>query len=93
MSGVLGQIRWPLFGKGELCGPRCLPRPKPNLRTMELQEAKEILGEVFGVSVNEVDDMIQRRLEERNLAGEESEERLWPERFCLESPSKDGPLC
>ncbi len=81
MSGVLGRIRWPLFCKGELCEQRCIPRRKPNLRTMELHEAKEILGEVFGICSEEVEDMIQRRLEERSRA----EECLWPERFYLES--------
>ncbi len=48
---------------------------------MELHEAKEILGEVFGICSEEVEDMIQRRLEERSRA----EECLWPERFYLES--------
>ncbi len=51
--------------------------PKLNLRIMELQEAKEILGEVFGVRSEDVEDMIQRRLEERGRA----EENLWPEMF------------
>lgn len=44
-------------------------------KAMELQEAKEILGEIFGIDVREVDEMIQRRMEERVL---------WPERFCVD---------
>lgn len=48
---------------------RCSPK------VMELQEAKEILGEIFGIDVQEVDEMIQRRMEERVL---------WPERFCVD---------
>ena len=44
-------------------------------KVMELQEAKEILGEIFGIDVREVDEMIQRRMEERVL---------WPERFYVD---------
>jgi len=45
----------------------------------ELETAKEILAEVFGVRSTDVEEMIRRRLEEISW----SEERLWPERFCL----------
>jgi hypothetical protein len=48
---------------------RCSPK------ALELEEAKEILGEIFGIDVREVDEMIQRRMEERVL---------WPERFCVD---------
>lgn len=77
MPGVLCRIRWPLFNKGKPYGPQRILGPKLNLRMMELQEAKEILGEVFGVRSEDVEDMIQRRLEERGRA----EENLWPEMF------------
>ncbi len=50
-----------------------------NSMHIELQEAKEILAEVFGVRATDVEEMIRRRLEEIRW----SEERLWPERFCL----------
>lgn len=84
MAGVLAQIRWPFSSKSELCERRNFG--KLDRRTQELQEAKKILGEVFGVSFEEVEEMIQRRLEERGRA----EESSWPERFCLESPLGDG---
>lgn len=53
-------------------------------KRMELETAKEILAEVFHVRPSEVDGMIQRRLEERCLAVEPSdEEGLWPATFSL----------
>ena len=52
---------------------------------MELQTAKEILAEVFGVRLSEVDEMILSRFE---AAGNEDivfEENLpWPQEFQLE---------
>jgi hypothetical protein len=42
---------------------------------MELDAAKEILAEVFGISPQEVEEMIRRRSEER---------MLWPEGFRME---------
>ena len=41
----------------------------------KLQAAKEILAEVFGITVAEVEEMIKRRSEERIQ---------WPEKFWLE---------
>jgi hypothetical protein len=42
---------------------------------MELHAAKEILAEVFGITIPKVEEMIRQRSEER---------MLWPERFWLE---------
>jgi uncharacterized tellurite resistance protein B-like protein len=42
---------------------------------VELEAAREILAEVFGITTAEVDLMIKRRREER---------MQWPERFWLE---------
>ena len=42
---------------------------------LELQAAKEILSEVFAITIPEVDEMIRLRSEER---------MLWPERFWIE---------
>jgi len=42
---------------------------------MELDAAKEILSEVFGISPQEVEEMIRRRSEDR---------MLWPEGFRME---------
>jgi len=43
-----------------------------DLIEMELHAAKEILAEVFGITISEVEEMIRQRSEER---------MLWPERF------------
>jgi hypothetical protein len=46
--------------------------------------AKEILAEVFHARSSDVEDMIQRRLDEKSLSLEESrldERELWPEMF------------
>jgi hypothetical protein len=45
-----------------------------NVKQKELQTAKEILAEVFHARLSDVDEMIQRRLEDR---------REWPATFCL----------
>ena len=50
-------------------------------RATELKTAKEILAEVFGARPGEVEEMIQRRLEENEPV--EREEGLWPATFCL----------
>ena len=56
------------------------PRRTINPRLMELETAKQILEEVFHARPSEVDDMIQRRLEEKNSIEESwhDEEELWP---------------
>ena len=61
-----------------------------HLKVMELQTAKEILAEVFHARPGEVEEMIQRRLEERSWPEEEEEawqkereEGRWPATFCL----------
>ena len=65
------------------------PRMMVNLKVLELQTAKEILAEVFHARPADVEEMIQRRLEERSLPEEEniwpveSEEKLWPAAFCV----------
>ena len=49
---------------------------------MELEAAREILAEVFGVRLSEVDEMIWNRVEvedERRL----KEEGSWPQEFWL----------
>jgi hypothetical protein len=65
------------------------PRMAADLKVLELQTAKEILAEVFDARPGEVEEMIQRRLEERDGLEEkenwqeESGEKLWPATFCL----------
>ncbi len=58
-----------------------------NPRLIELETAKEILAEIFGVRAVEVEEMIQSRMEERSWARERThlaEDGLWPATFCLE---------
>ena len=45
------------------------------IRVLQLQMAKEILAETFGVSVSEVEEMIQMRCEEKES---------WPEGLWVE---------
>ncbi len=54
-------------------------------RAMELEAAREILAEVFGVKLSEVDEMIENRFQ----AGEEVERcsregELWPQELWVE---------
>jgi hypothetical protein len=58
------------------------PRPVVGRKVLELQTAKEILAEVFHARPADVEEMIQRRLEEKN-SPVESEEGRWPATFCL----------
>jgi hypothetical protein len=71
MSGVLEQIRWPFSRKAEPNGS-CLV--KVDSRVLQLQQAKEILAEIFGIEVWEVEEMIQVRMREKVE---------WPDEFCL----------
>jgi hypothetical protein len=58
------------------------PRPVVGPKVLELLTAKEILAEVFHARPADVDEMIQRRLEEKS-SHVECEEGLWPATFCL----------
>ncbi|WP_119776575.1 hypothetical protein [Dehalobacter sp. MCB1] len=51
-------------------------------KAMELEAAREILAEVFGVRLQEVDEMIWSRFEAEDK-GRPKEEGLWPQEFCL----------
>jgi hypothetical protein len=56
------------------------PRQKVNSRRMKLETAKQILEEIFHARPSDVEDMIQRRLEEKNCSEKSwhEEEELWP---------------
>ena len=58
------------------------PRPMIDPEVLELLTAKEILAEVFHARPADVEEMIQRRLEEKNSLVK-CEEGLWPATFCL----------
>jgi hypothetical protein len=48
------------------------PRRADNTSVLELETAKEILAEIFHIRPNDVEEMIQRRLEERDWANKRS---------------------
>ena len=50
-------------------------------KSMELEAAREILAEVFGVRLSEVDEMIRSRFEVEDKGSKEGD--LWPQEFCL----------
>ena len=56
-------------------------RPVSN-KALELETFKEILSEVFHARPADVEEMILRRLEERDWH-EKREGGLWPTTFCL----------
>ena len=73
MAGVLGQLFRPQKTAVQ------------DRRAMELEAAREILAEVFGVKLSEVDEMIENRFQ----AGGEVERRsredsLWPQELWVE---------
>jgi len=69
MAGVLRQ----------LVGPQ---KKALNQKAMELEVAMEILAEVFGVRISEVDEMIQSRFEADDRVSKEYGQ--WPQEFWLE---------
>ena len=74
MAGVLERLSW----------PQKKTVHNFDLKAMELEAAREILAEVFGVKLSEVDEMI----ENRSLAGAERlsrEDGLWPQELWVDS--------
>ena len=73
MAGIFERLVRPQI-RAEQCDPKA----------MELQTAKEILAEVFGVNLSEVNEMILSRFE---AAGNEEigreEKGPWPQEFRL----------
>ena len=69
-------MRWPWRREARLIEPR----QRVNTKALELETAKEILAEVFRARPADVEEMIQRRLEERSWAEQEGR---WPATFCL----------
>ncbi len=73
-------MRWPWWREARLIEPR----RRGSTKALELETAKEILAEIFHARPADVEEMIQRRLEERDwleekeIWPEEREERLWP---------------
>lgn len=71
-------MKWPWLREARSVEPRRTTNP----RVLELETAKEILAEIFHARPSEVEEMIQRRLEERERDWDR-EEKLWPASFCL----------
>ena len=81
MAGVLERIRW--LQKRAVIG-HSSSAPKVDLRILELQAAKEVLAEVFGVRISDVDEMIQNRNNEGYIKPDYEETEQWPREFMLE---------
>ena len=74
-------MRWPWQrAQAGPVEPRGAISSNGNGKALELQVAMEILAEVFGTRPGEVEEMIQRRLEERSWAEENGR---WPATFVL----------
>jgi hypothetical protein len=76
MAGILERIHWP---QKRALGDSTLAL-KVDRRILELRTAKEILAEIFGVGVSDVEEMILNRYEEacyRNDGPEEWPQELW----------------
>jgi hypothetical protein len=81
MAGALEWIRRPqkrvAIGHGSSV-------PRVDLRVLELQAAKEILAEIFGVRISDVEEMIQNRYDEvRCEANSYEETEQWPREFLI----------
>ena len=75
-------MRWPWQrARAGPIEPRQTFSSNGNGKALELQAAMEILAEVFGTRPGEVEQMIQRRLEERSWAEENGR---WPQKFWVE---------
>jgi hypothetical protein len=55
------------------------PQKAMSHKAMELEAAREILAEVFGVRLSEVDEMIRCRFEAEDMGTKE--DGLWPQEF------------
>ena len=73
MAGILEGIHWPQKRALEDGSPT----PKVDRRILELQTAKEILAEIFGVGVSDVEEMILSRYGDACYKNDEHEE--WPQ--------------
>jgi predicted enzyme related to lactoylglutathione lyase len=83
MAGVLERIRWPQ--KRAVIGHSSVTLSKVELRVLELKAAKEVLAEVFGVRISDVEEMIQNRYDEICYAKPDYEETdQWPREFMFE---------
>ncbi len=74
-------MKWPWRHEASNIGPFGMVTP----RHAELETAKEILAEIFGVRAVEVEEMIRCRMEESSWTMEPThEDGLWPATLYLE---------
>jgi hypothetical protein len=78
MAGVLELIGW----APKKVSSNSFPALRVDRRILELQAAKEILAEIFGISISDVEEMILNRYEDACYRDNSREE--WPQEFCLE---------
>ena len=81
MAGVLELIRGSQPQRWLFACPKKAPWVDPKI--LELQAAKEILAEVFGMRISEVEEMLRQR-SETEVQSCNKEDGLWPESFNLE---------
>ena len=80
MAGVLELIRGHQPQRWLFACPKKAPWVDP--KVLELQAAKEILAEVFGMRISEVEEMLRQRSNAEAPSCKE-EGALWPESFSL----------
>lgn len=74
MAGVFGRLK-------KAAEYRSLAK-RANRRILELEAAKQILAEVFGVSISDVEEMISNRYKDAcSLDNEREETEIWPKEF------------
>jgi len=64
MAGVLAELWRPRHTRPKF-EPQVFPSYRLDRKAIELETAKEILGEVFGTTPAEVEEMIRLRIEEQ----------------------------
>lgn len=79
MAGVFKLIR----GSQRQLVERSIIAQRADPKALELQAAKEILAEIFGIRTSEVEEMIQSRFEETISNRASTASGLWPLEFCL----------
>jgi len=67
MAGVLERLKRP-WQKRPRTEHRVFPKLRLDLQDLELETAKEILCEVFGVVPGDVEEMIRQRIAEREAS-------------------------
>jgi hypothetical protein len=78
MAGILERLHWP---QKKALGDSS-PAPRVDRRIMELQTAKEILAEIFGVRISDVEEMILNRYEDASYWNTRHQEAdIWPQEF------------